>query len=205
MASLEHLRAFIGNHHPKHRASGLNSKANCASENFGSPPCALTARASPDAHRTPRSPPGSSEPTRTPPGVHRQPAPLEPLEARLESLGAHRTTCGARRTSVLHGKLRPPIARDDATECPRTLIGASAPPNLLADSDALYPKSAHCVDRVVTKTTSFVGSFTELCTVTSVNGGHRKAAPDFGLSFGLAKLRFLGTAKRKFGHCSQRI
>lgn len=124
-------------------------------------------RASPDAHRTLRSPPGSSEPTRTPPGVRRQPAPLEPLEARLESLGAHRTTCGARRTSVLHGKLRPPIARDDATECPRTLTGASAPTNLLADSDALYPKSAHCVDRVVTKTTSFVGSFTELCTVTN--------------------------------------
>jgi len=96
-------------------------------------------RASPDAHRTLRSPPGSSEPTRTPPGVRRQPAPLEPLEARLESLGAHRTTCGARRTSVLHGKLRPPIARDDATECPRTLTGASAPPNLLADSEAINP------------------------------------------------------------------
>lgn len=43
MASLEHPRAFIGNHHPTHRAFGLTSNANCASENFGSPPCALTA------------------------------------------------------------------------------------------------------------------------------------------------------------------
>lgn len=96
-------------------------------------------RASPDARRTLRGPSGSSEPTRTPSGVRRQLAPLEPLgaDSGLSRLVARPAV--AWKASVFRGELRFSIVWDDATECPRTLTGASAPPNLLADSEAINP------------------------------------------------------------------
>jgi hypothetical protein len=88
---------------------------------------------SPESNRALRSPP---EHLRVFAGTL---APLEPLgaDSGLSRLVARPAV--AWKISVFRGELRFSIVWDDATECPRTLTGASAPPNLLADSEAINP------------------------------------------------------------------
>jgi len=180
----EHLRAFIGNHHLTHRTFGFTTLQTVHRANFGSPPVRVTAteslRTLTECFRTLTSLFGSSPGLF---GVHqntfgRSPAttPLEPARPYSGLIGFVARPAEYARASALHSCVM------TATGCLRTPTGTFGLHWISPRSDASYPKSPHCGDRVVTKTISFAGFSTEQCTLPDATVVNLTSTPGFGLS-----------------------
>jgi hypothetical protein len=125
---------------------------------------------------------------------------LEPFGARLEPFGARRTN---RSLSSADFGL-PPVRYNRHRASSEAHRNLRAPPESLRDSEANPPKSPPSGDRIVSKNRLVCGKRAGLCTVSGATVVNLKATPDSRLS-AESSLRILGTAKRKFGHCLQRI
>jgi hypothetical protein len=162
-----------------------SAPANCASENFGSPPVRVTAN---ERLRTRESVSGRSPGLS---GVHQNAFGCSPGNHTTRACGAlvgltrpRRTTCSVRMTSVVQDDFGLPTVRDDSHQ---SVPGHSPELRLHRISprfDASYPKFPLCGDRVVTKTISSVGSFIEQCTFSGATVVNLTSTPGFGLSQG---------------------